>query len=137
MRTNQMLVVGAVVWVATAGFALAQEKSPPSTRPKPATTNETQTAAPAKSVKAAGDFPVIGCLTGRDGTITIKAGPKGPLYSVKTADGKVVCENLSADQLRAQAPQVAEFLQTAVAGTGGTNKADARVRTHSGCERAR
>lgn len=127
MRTTQTIFLGVVVLVAVAGLALSQDKSPQSTRPKLTTTNETQTAAPAKSIKAADDFPVIGYLEKRDRTITIKAGPKGPLYSVKTADGKVLCENLSGDRLRAQAPEVAEFLKTAVAGAGGT-KADARVR---------
>jgi hypothetical protein len=128
MRTIQTIFLGVVVLVAMAGQALSQDKLPQSTRPQLTTTNETQTAAPAKSVKAADEFPVIGYLEKRDRTITIKAGPKGPLYSVKTADGKVLGENLSADQLRAQAPELSEFFKTAVAGAAGANKADARLR---------
>lgn len=110
-----------------AGHSLSQDKSPQRTRPKLTTPHEARTAAPARSVKAAADFPVIGYLEKRDRTITIKAGPKGPLYSVKTADGKVLCENLSKEQLSAQAPGLAEFLKTAIAGPADA-KADARVR---------
>jgi len=126
MRTNQMLLGGAVVVVVAAGLALSQNNSSQSTRPKLTTRNEAQTAAPARSIKAADDFPVIGYLEKRDRTITIKAGPKGPLYSVKTTDGKVLFDNLSKEQLSAQAPELGEFLKTAVAGTPAT-KADARL----------
>ena len=128
MRTSRTILLGGVALVAVAGLVLSQDKSAQSTRAKSTATNEAPAAAPARSVKTTNDSPVIGYLKGRDDTITIKAGPKGPLYSVETAEGKVLCEDLSADQLRAQVPEVAEFLKTAVAGAGGTNKADARVR---------
>jgi hypothetical protein len=121
-----MLVVGAVVLIMAAGLAMSQDKASQSTQPKLTAPHEAQAAAPAGSLKAADNLPVIGYLEKRDRTITIKAGPKGPLYSVQTADGKVLCENLSADQLRAQAPELSEFLKTAVAGAASANKADAR-----------
>ena len=127
MRTNPKLLVSTVILVAAAGFALSQEKSSQSTGPKLASPPEARTAAPTASLKAPAALPVIGCLEKRDRTITIKAGPKGPLYSVKTANGKVLCENVSADQLRAQAPELHEFLKTAIAGAPGA-KADARIR---------
>ena len=127
MRTNQMLAVGAVLLVAAAGFALSQDKAAPSKGPKLTSPNGGQTAASSSGAKAAADFPVIGYLEKRDRTITIKAGPKGPLYSVKTADGKVLYENLSKEQLSAQAPELGKFLKSAVAGTPGA-KADARLR---------
>jgi hypothetical protein len=73
------------------------------------------------------DYPVIGCLEKCDRTITIKAGPKGPLYSIKTSGGKALCENLSKEQLSAQAPELGEYLKTAIAGVPGV-KSDARVR---------
>jgi hypothetical protein len=123
-----MLVVGAVVLIMAAGLAMSQDKASQSTQPKLTAPHEAQAAAPAGSLKAADNLPVIGYLEKRDRTITIKAGPKGPVYSVKTADGKVLCENLSADQLRAQAPELSEFFKTAVAGAAGANKADARLR---------
>jgi hypothetical protein len=119
---------GGVVLVAAVGLALSQDKAPPQTnRPKLASPHETQSAAAGKSVKAAADLPVICYLEQRGRTITVKAGPKGPVYSVKTADGKVLYENVSLEQLSAQAPALGEFLKTAVAGAPGA-KADARVR---------
>ena len=122
-----MLCLSGVVLVAVAGLVLSQDKAAPGKRHKLTTTREAQTNASAAKAKAAADYPIIGYLEKRDRTITIKSGPKGTLYSVKTADGKVLCENLSADQLRAQAPELHEFLKTAIAGNQGTN-ADARVR---------
>src|SRR5215510_10257717 len=74
--------------------------------------------------KSVADYPVIGYIEKQGKVITIKAGPKGTLYSLKTTDGKVLSENLSAEQLRAQAPELHDFLKKAVViGTG-----DARVR---------
>ena len=106
---------------------MSQDKSPPRTPAKLNASREAQTPTPTAKVKAAADFPVVGYIEKRDRTITIKAGPKGPVYSVKTADGKVLCENLSKEQLSAQAPELGEFLKTAVADASGA-KADARVR---------
>jgi hypothetical protein len=115
-----VLVVGAV------GFALSEDKSAPGSGRKLSAPREEQAVASAASPKLATNFPVIGYIEKRGRTITIKAGPKGPIYSVKTSEGKVLCENLSKEQLTAQAPELGEFLKTAVAGTSGT-KTDARV----------
>jgi hypothetical protein len=128
MRTNRALLFSGVVLVVMAGLALSQDKAPPqSTQPKITTPHEAQTPAPGKGVKAAADYPVICYLEQRDRTITVKAGPKGPVYFVKTADGKVLYENLSLEHLSAQAPKLGEFLKTAMAGAPG-GKADARLR---------
>ena len=128
MRMNQALLFGGILLVAVVGLALSQDKAAPqSSPPKLTAPHETQTPVPGKAVKAAADFPVICYLEGRDSTITVKAGPKGPVYSVKAANGKVLYENLSIEQLSAQAPKLGEFLKTAVAGAPGT-KADARLR---------
>jgi hypothetical protein len=127
METTRALFLAGTVLVSLAGLSLSQDKSSPSTQPKLAASPKAQTAAPANSAKTKVDYPVIGYLEKRDRTITIKAGPKGPLYSVKTASGKVICEDVSADRLQAQAPEVSEFLKTAVAGSPGA-EADARLR---------
>ena len=82
----------------------------------------------ATNVTTKSDFPIIGYIEKRGKTITIKAGPKGPLYSVKTTEGKVLFENLSAEQLRAQAPDLQEFFKTAVANNVGSLDARVRVR---------
>ena len=65
-------------------------------------------------------LPVIGYLEGRDRVITIRAGPQSPLYSATTKEGKVLFENVSAEQLKAQAPEIYHEVKTAIAG-------DARV----------
>jgi hypothetical protein len=128
MRTNLTLFLSGFVLMAVAGFGLSQDKSPAqSTRPKLTTPHETQTPVPAKRVKASADYPVICYLEQRDRTITVKAGPKGPVYSVKAANGKVLYDNVSIEQLSAQAPTLGEFLKTAVAGAPGA-KMDARIR---------
>ena len=110
-----------------AGLGLSQDKSFPCI---PATLNvsrEVQAPSPSANVKAAADFPIVGCVEKRDRTITIKAGPKGPVYSVNAADGKLLFDNLSQEQLSAKAPELREFLKTAVACTPGA-KTDARLR---------
>ena len=128
MRTNQALLFSGIISVAAAGLALSQDKVPPqSTSPKLTSPHEAQTPTPGKIVKATANFPVICYLEQHDRTITVKAGPKGPVYSVKTADGKVLYENLSIEQLSAQAPKLGEFLKTAVAG-GPSAKTNARPR---------
>lgn len=128
MRTIRALLFSGVVLVAAAGLALSQDKATPQTsRPKLTSPHEAQPPAHGKGVKTAADYPVICYLEQRGRTITVKAGPKGPVYSVKTADGKMLYDNVSLEQLRAQAPALGEFLKTAVAGTPGA-KADARVR---------
>ena len=127
MRTTLTLFFGGVVLIAVAGLALSQDKSASHSRPKLTAPHEAQAAAPAGSAIAGADFPVIGYIEKRDRTITIKAGPKGPVYSVKTADGKVLFNNCSMEQLIAQAPELGKDLKTAVAGAPGA-KTDARVR---------
>jgi hypothetical protein len=131
MRMTETLLFSAAVLVAVAGLGLSQDKSPSRTPAKLDPTHAAQTSTTTAKVKAAADFPVIGYIEKRDRTITIKAGPKGPVYSVKTADGKVLYEDLSQEQLSAQAPELGEFLKTAVAGSGGKkgHVVDASIRS--------
>lgn len=128
MRMNQALFVGGVVLVAAAGLALSQDRaSAPNTSLKLTSPHEAQPSAAAKVAKGSADYPVICYLEQRERTITVKAGPKGPVYCVKTAGGKVLYDNVSLEQLSAQAPSLGEFLKTSMAGAPGA-KADARVR---------
>ncbi len=124
MKTNLKLFFGIACVVAIVAAASAEEK--PDRKPS---AKASVSPAAAASTNAIGpkDFPVIGYIEKNDREITIKAGPQGTLYSVKAADGKVLLENVSSEQLRAQAPELQEFIKTAVAGQPGT-KADARVR---------
>jgi len=67
-------------------------------------------------------YPVIGYLEKRSCVITIKSSPHGTVYSVATKDGKVLHENVSAEQLKAQAPEIYEVIKT-----GNANDASLRV----------
>jgi hypothetical protein len=127
MRKNQTVVLSGLILLGLAGLALSQDKvaAPPSS--KPVQTKPAPSSAPAPTAARQGDYPVIGYLEKQDHTITIKSGPKGTLYSVKTTDGKKLLENVTLDQVRAQAPELHEFLKTAVAGNSGV-KTDASVR---------
>lgn len=67
-------------------------------------------------------YPVIGYLEKRNCVITIKSSPHGTVYSVATKEGKVLHENVSAEQLKAQAPEIYEVIKT-----GNANDASLRV----------
>lgn len=130
MRTTYALLAGGAVLLALAGLSLSQDNPSRSTPSQPAAPKQRTAAAPAAGTATNSAYPVVGYLEKRGQTITIRAGPQGPLYSIKTAEGKVLCENLSASQLRAQAPELAEFIKGAVAGNAGSTS-DARVRVHA------
>jgi hypothetical protein len=125
MKTSWKVLLGDLLLIGLVGLVLAEEKPGEKVAPKAATPQKTQTTAGSTSAFSSADFPAIGYIERRDQTITIKSGPKGPLYSVKTADGNVLVENLSSEQLRAKAPELHEFIKTAVAAKGG---ADAKAR---------
>lgn len=101
------------------------QRRPVQSQPAQKPRTEIQTNTPASS-----KYPVVGYLEKRGRTIIIKSGPKGPLYSVKDEKGKTLFENLSAEQLRAQAPDIHEFLKTAMAQNGAKSgaKVDASLR---------
>src|ERR1051325_9689090 len=110
----------AMISVALAGAVGSVRAGEPAAATKaPATAAAPAVQTPAKTPAASTDkkesLPVIGYLEKRDRTITIRSGPKGPVYSVATKDGKVLFENLSAEQLKAQAPELHDFIKTGVA----------------------
>ena len=72
------------------------------------------------------NYTTICYLEKHDCTITVKAGAKGTVYSAKKKDGKVLCENASLEQLRAQAPDLHQFIKSAIASNFGKNS-DARL----------
>ena len=141
VATLSLAVVGLV------GIAQAEDQKPAAPLAKPAvaapaapakTNAAPTTSSPATSsistVKPAAkdqeQYIVIGYLEKRDGTvITIKSGPQGPAYSVASKDGKVLFDNLSSEQLRAKAPEIHEFIKSAVAidSDAKSAKKDARL----------
>ena len=66
--------------------------------------------------QSADDMPVIGHLEKRGQVITIYAGEKGPLYTVKTKEGKIIAEKIDDTQLQARLPDLYRDLKSAVAG---------------------
>ena len=77
---------------------------------------------------------VIGHLEKSDRVLTIKSGPRGLVYTVKNKEGKLLFEDLSAEQLRAQAPELHDLIKTGQAaararGKDPAIKADARLRS--------
>jgi len=124
MKINIKLLFACATLAAGTDLLLSQQKSPLSAQPKPAASSK-----PSAITNASADFPIIGHIEKRDRTITIKAGEKGTIYSVKSADGKILCNNISLEQLRAQSPELHEFVKTAVAGNISNGaSADARIR---------
>jgi hypothetical protein len=119
MRTTLTLFFSGMVLVTVVGLALSEDRPASQNQPKLTAPRKAQTAVPRASPKANTNLLVIGYLEGRDHSITIKAGPKGPVYSVRTADGKVLCENLSQQQLSASLPEVGGLIKTGIAGTPG------------------
>ena len=107
---------------------LAQEKAAPTAPSKPVSPAKKSIGSATNGVVTS-DFPIIGYIEKQDRTITIKSGPKETIYSVKSADGKLLCNNLTLEQLRAQLPDLHEFVKTAVAGNISNGpSADARIR---------
>ena len=58
--------------------------------------------------------PTIMHLANRTEVITITAGPKGPLYSATTNDGKVLVSGASLQQLRDEHPELYKRLHPAI-----------------------
>ena len=103
-------------------------KLAPATKPPPAATASAKPAA-----KPATGYPVIGHLEQRNRTITLKAGPQGTLYVVKSKDGKLLADEATLEELKAQLPEVHEFLRTATgkARPGKPSANDAALRLDS------
>jgi hypothetical protein len=85
-----------------------------------------QTIPPTKPPSAAqiptgetGPFIVIGHLEHRDRVVTIKSGAQGVVYSVRNRDGKILFDNLTAAQLKAQSPEIHDFIEAGTASHAG------------------
>ncbi len=110
-------------------FAAVQARKAPTlpaiASPAPvATAQEKSASAVAESVVL---IPIVH-LEMQDKLVTIQSGPEGLVYLVKAKDGKVLHENLSEEQLKAQAPEIHDLIKTAVAGNGSRDNSflDAR-----------
>lgn len=129
MKANLWFVIGGII-LAGLGVCFVANGEPDQKAQKPTSASkEKRPAVALTNVTTGAELPVILYIEKRGQTITVKSGPKGPVYSVKLADGKTLFENLSAEQLRAQAPELHQFIKTAVAKGSGKSGAvlDARI----------
>lgn len=60
-------------------------------------------------------FPMIVRIVGRHQTITVTAGPEGPLYSAATNDGKLLVAGSTLEQLREQHPLLYRQIEPSMA----------------------
>jgi hypothetical protein len=52
-------------------------------------------------------------LQHRDRVVTVKTGEQGTVYSVSDKDGKILFENLTAEQLKKESPEIHGFIEDA------------------------
>jgi hypothetical protein len=106
MRTATSIIVASLLSLGLISCSKHQQTTMPR-MPAQITTGET------------GPFIVIGHLEHRDRVVTIKSGEQGVVYSVRNRDGKVLFENLTAAQLKAESPELHNFIEAATAGHAG------------------
>ena len=128
MKTRLIVGGGVAVLGGTVVFAAVQARKattlPANASPAPvATAQEKSASAAAESVVL---IPIVH-LEMQDKLVTIQSGPEGLVYLVQTKDGKILHENLSEEQLKAQAPEIHDLIKTAVAGHGDDSFMDARL----------
>ncbi len=129
MKTQLIVAGGAAVLAGVAVLTAVRARTQP-IGPAPRTTVSVAQAgqAPANTpIKSGGLIPIVH-LEMQDKLVTIQSGPEGLVYLVKAKDGRVLHENLSEEQLKAQAPEIHELIKTAVAGNGSRDNSflDAR-----------
>ncbi len=129
MKTNRSFLLAVTVLAGLLGWLVAQGQPAPKAQKPVTPPKEKPPARALTNTAVASELPVILYIEKRGQTIIVKSGPKGPLYTVKGADGKTRYENLSVEQLRAQAPELHQFIKTAVAQGAGKSGAvlDARI----------
>jgi hypothetical protein len=130
MKTKLIAAGGAAALAGVAVLAAVRARTQPNS---PATRTTVSVEQDGKASANAPSHPVdlipIVHLQTQDKLVTVQSGPDGLVYLVQTKDGKVLHENLSEDQLKAQAPEIHELIKTAVAGSGSKDNSflDARV----------
>jgi hypothetical protein len=115
MKMHRMTLLSGVGLLAAALQGLAEDKTNQAPAAILAQTNGIQASVGANKAPSKPELPIIGYIESRGRVITLKAGPNGTIYSCKTTDGKVLFENLSAEQLRAQSPDLDDFVKSAIA----------------------
>lgn len=96
---KQLVAFSVVLGCAVLALAGDVKQSPASQAANAPAASAVKASAPDKD-----SYPVIGYLEKRDCIITIKTSPHGTVYDIATKDGKILHENISVEQLKAQAP---------------------------------
>ena len=96
----------------------ALPKTPPGPRPD----GDVVQLLPNERGKAVPVGPIIGHLETRDKRITVRSGPDGPVYTVKSDDGKILAEGVPQSQLLARFPELESLVEHGIAAD------DARLR---------
>jgi hypothetical protein len=112
---KKYVFVSLIACCGLAGALFAQEAILRASSAQKTSSTPGSSAVAASNVTSRDQYTVIGFLEKRDRVITIKSGPRGPVYSVATKDGKVLHENLSAENLKAQAPEIHDLIKTGMA----------------------
>src|SRR5713101_3422306 len=112
MKTQLIVVGGAAVLAGVAVLTAVRARTQPSSPTPQTTVSVTQAEqAPANTPIESADLIPIMHLEMQDKFVTIQSGPEGLVYLVKAKDGKVLHENLSEEQLKAQAPEIHELIK--------------------------
>ncbi|HNQ90638.1 MAG TPA: endonuclease/exonuclease/phosphatase family protein [Verrucomicrobiota bacterium] len=112
-------IVGLMSW-----FPMAQTADLPPEPPLPSPRAPTRspsgrTSEPTPRVESSRPrAAIVGHLETRDRVVTITAGPKEPLYTVRDKQGRLLHADLTARQLQAKAPALHKLVHGAYAGTG-------------------
>src|SRR5262245_39160533 len=89
MKAGVKTFVACFTILASTGLLLSEDK--PDAKASPAKSNPAAKSSERLTApKADSETPVIGYIEKNNCTITIKAGAKGPIYSAKSSDGKVM-----------------------------------------------
>ena len=130
MKTKLIVVGGAAVLAGIAVLTAVRARTQPISPTPQSTVSVAQAEQESANapIESADLIPIVH-LEMQDKLVTIQSGPKGLVYLVKAKDGKVLHQNLSEEQLKAQAPEIHELIKTAVAGSGSRDNSflDARL----------
>jgi len=89
-----------------AGLSAGAAETRPTTRP---------VLKPAAVPQHASKYPVIVHIVSRDQTVTVSAGPKGPVYSMTGADGRVMVADASGPEFAKLQPEIYRHLRQSLA----------------------
>lgn len=104
MPVVRLIAIGATMLILLVLGCSARTSAPPPPPPAPV----------AMAAEEAPEGPVIVRIVGRHPTITVTAGENGPRYSAQADDGRMIVANATLDELWADHPDIARFVEPAL-----------------------